>query len=163
EAAARLHHPNIVRLYEVGEHDGRPYCLLEYVPGRSLAHHLDGTPWPAREAAQLIRVLARAIHEAHRLGIVHRDLKPGNVLLAGAGTPKTTAFGRAKIPDGAAGPTQSGDLLGPPSYTAPEQADRRGRPIGPAVDVYALGAILYELLTGRPPFKAETPLDTVLQ
>lgn len=162
-AAARLHHPNIVQLHEVGEHDGRPYCLLEYVPGRSLAHHLDGTPWPARQAAELIATLARAIHEAHVLGIVHRDLKPGNVLLAEDGTPKITDFGLAKILDSESGPTQSGDLLGTPSYVAPEQVERRGRPIGPAVDVYALGAILYELLTGRPPFRAETPLDTVLQ
>lgn len=163
EAAARLHHPNIVQLFEVGENEGRPYCLLEFVAGRSLAQHLDGTPWPVREAADLIRVLARAIHEAHQLGIVHRDLKPGNVLLGEDGIPKITDFGLAKILDGELGPTQSGDLLGTPSYIAPEQVERRGRPIGPAVDVYALGAILYELLTGRPPFKAETALDTVLQ
>jgi eukaryotic-like serine/threonine-protein kinase len=163
EAAARLHHPNIVQLFEVGEHEGRPYCLLEYVSGQSLAQLLDGTPWPARHAAELVHALGGAIHVAHALGIVHRDLKPGNILLTDDGVPKITDFGLAKILDGAAGPTVSGDLLGTPSYIAPEQADRRSRPIGPAVDVYALGAILYEVLTGRPPFKAETPLDTVLQ
>ena len=163
EAAARLDHPNIVKLYAIGEQEGRPYFLLEYVNGSSLAQQLDGTPWPARQAASLTRVLAEAIHVAHRWGIVHRDLKPGNVLLTEEGVPKIADFGLAKILDQTAGLTQSGDLLGTPCYIAPEQADRKNRPITPAVDVYALGAILYELLTGRPPFKGETPLDTVLQ
>src|SRR5262249_29766524 len=124
---------------------------------------LDGTPWPARRAAELVETLARAIDAAHRAGIVHRDLKPGNVLLAEDGTPKITDFGLAKRLDAPAGHTQSGSILGTPSYMAPEQASGNPRDIGPSADVYALGAILYELLTGRPPFRAETPLDTVLQ
>jgi serine/threonine protein kinase len=187
EALARIQQPNIVQIYEVGEVDGRPFFSLEFVGGGSLADKLDGTPWPARSAAQLVETLARAVHAAHEQGIVHRDLKPANVLLqegekrkgkgeesAGASdlfalrvspfaSPKITDFGLAKRLDATAAQTQSGTILGTPSYMAPEQAGGKGREIGPATDVYALGAILYELLTGRPPFKAPTPLDTVLQ
>jgi WD40 repeat protein/tetratricopeptide (TPR) repeat protein/predicted Ser/Thr protein kinase len=162
EAAARLQHPDIVQVYEVGEHRGLPYFSLEYCAGGSLAQRLDGTPLPARQAAELVQVLARAIHAAHRAGVVHRDLKPANVLLTDAGTPKITDFGLARRLDDASRLTQSGAILGTPSYMAPEQAGGK-KTIGPAADVYALGAILYELLTGRPPFRAETPLDTVLQ
>jgi WD40 repeat protein len=163
EAVAQLRHPNIVQIYEVGEQDGLPYFSLEHLPGGSLAQQLNGIPWPARRAAELVEVLAGAVHAAHQQGIVHRDLKPANVLLAEDGTPKVTDFGLAKRLDAASGQTQSGAIVGTPSYMAPEQASGRGKEVGPAADVYALGAILYELLTGRPPFRAESPLDTVLQ
>jgi WD40 repeat protein/tRNA A-37 threonylcarbamoyl transferase component Bud32 len=163
EAIARLQHPNIVQIYEVGEQDGRPFFSLEYVDGGSLAQQLSGTPWPARRAAELVRTLARAMHAAHAQGVVHRDLKPANVLLTRDGQPKITDFGLAKQLDESVAQTQSGAIVGTPSYMAPEQAGGKGGPVGPAADVYALGAILYELVTGRPPFRAETPLDTVLQ
>jgi serine/threonine-protein kinase len=163
EAVARLQHPNIVQIFEVGEQDGLPYFSLEFCAGGSLAGQLDGTPLPPRQAAQLVETLARAMHAAHRAGVVHRDLKPANVLLAADGTPKVSDFGLAKRLDAAAGQTASGAIMGTPSYMAPEQAGGRSKQLGPAADVYALGAILYECLTGRPPFKAATPLDTVLQ
>jgi WD40 repeat protein len=163
EAAARLQHPNIVQIYEVGQQDGLPFFSLEYVDGGSLARALAGTPLPPGRAAQLIETLARAMHYAHQRGIVHRDLKPANVLLTADGLPKITDFGLAKQLDDAAVHTQSGAVLGTPSYMAPEQAGGQTHDIGPAADVYALGAVLYELLTGRPPFKAATPLDTLMQ
>jgi serine/threonine-protein kinase len=163
EAVARLQHPNIVPIYEVGEHDGRPYMLLEYVQGGSLARKLGGTPLPARQGAELVETLARAIHHAHQKGVIHRDLTPGNILLTPEGQPKVTDFGLAKLLVGGEGRTQSGAILGTPSYMAPEQAGGRSKGVGPATDVYALGAVLYECLTGRPPFKAETPLETLLQ
>jgi eukaryotic-like serine/threonine-protein kinase len=163
EAVARLQHPNIVQIFEVGEHDGHPYFSLEFVDGGSLAQKLDGTPLPPPQAARLVETLARAMHAAHQAGVVHRDLKPANVLLTAEGTPKITDFGLAKKLDDAAGPTGSNAIMGTPSYMAPEQAGGKSKEIGPAADTYALGAILYELLTGRPPFKAATPLDTVLQ
>jgi hypothetical protein len=163
EAVAQFQHPHIVQIYEVGEHEGRPYFSLEYVEGGSLAQKWSGTPIPAHQAAELVAVLAEAIDAAHRRDIIHRDLKPANVLLTVDGTPKVTDFGLAKRLDDAAGPTQSGAIVGTPSYMAPEQAGGKGKAVGPAADVYALGAILYEALTGRPPFRAETPLDTVLQ
>ncbi len=163
EAVARLQHPNIVQIYEVGEQHGLPYCALEYVDGGSLARELAGTPQPPRQAAQLVATLAEAMHAGHQRGVVHRDLKPDNVLLAADGTPKVTDFGLAKKLDGGAGQTASDAVVGTPSYMAPEQARGRGKEVGPAADVYALGAILYEALTGRPPFKAATPMDTMLQ
>jgi hypothetical protein len=163
ESAARLQHPNIVQIYEVGEADGQPFLSLEYVPGGSLARRLDGTPLPARQAAELVQTLARAMAHAHAVGVLHRDLKPANVLLTADGQPKITDFGLAKKLDDPAGPTRSGAILGTPSYMAPEQAAGHGKTIGPAADVYALGAILYEALTGRPPFRAATALETVLQ
>jgi hypothetical protein len=163
EAVARLQHPNIVQIHEVGEQNGLPYFALEYCPGGNLAARLDGTPWEPARAAALVETLARAMAAAHERRVVHRDLKPGNVLLAADGTPKITDFGLAKTLDATTGPTQSGAILGTPEYMAPEQAGGAGKLVGPAADVYALGAILYELLTGRPPFKASTPLDTVLQ
>ncbi len=162
EAIARLQHPNIVQIYEIGEHQGLPYFSLEYCGGGSLASQWNGTPLPPQKAAQLVEVLARAMEAAHQAGVIHRDLKPANVLLTAAGPLKITDFGLAKRLD-ASGLTASGAIMGTPSYMAPEQADGRGRKIGPAADVYALGAILYEALTGRPPFKAATPLDTIIQ
>jgi serine/threonine protein kinase len=163
EAVARLQHPNVVQIHEVGELDGLPFFSLEFVEGGSLADRLDGTPWLPRQAAQLVETLARAVHVAHQNGIVHRDLKPANVLLTVDGVPKITDFGLAKKLDATAGPTGTGDVMGTPSYMAPEQAGQHSQPIGPATDVYALGTILYELLTGRPPFKGATPVDTVFQ
>jgi WD40 repeat protein/tRNA A-37 threonylcarbamoyl transferase component Bud32 len=163
EAVARFQHPNIVQIFEVGEHDGHPYFSLEFVDGGSLAQKLDGTPLPPQQAARLVETLARAMHAAHQAGVVHRDLKPANVLLTADGTPKITDFGLAKKLDADTGQTQSGAIMGTPSYMAPEQAGGKSNEIGPAADTYALGAILYECLTGRPPFKASTPLDTVLQ
>jgi serine/threonine protein kinase len=191
---ARLQHPNIVQIYDVGESAGRPYFVLEFVVGGSLAQHLHGTPQLVRPAAQMVETLARAVHVAHAHGVVHRDLKPANILLvptnhdstigtenaqnASARTaecgvlnaiPKITDFGVAKCvaADGAASglrsATSTGELLGTPHYMAPEQAATPRQPVGPATDVYALGAILYELLTGRPPFTGETTLDIVLQ
>jgi tetratricopeptide (TPR) repeat protein len=163
QAAARLQHPNLVQIYEVGEQDGRPYLVLEFVAGSSLDKKLNGTPMPVQQAAQLVETLARAIDAAHQAGIIHRDLKPANVLLAADGTPKITDFGLAKRMDKAAGDTLSGAVIGTPSYMAPEQASGQSKHIGPAADVYALGAMLYELLTGRPPFRAASPLDTLAQ
>jgi tetratricopeptide (TPR) repeat protein len=184
EAVAQLQHPHIVQVFEVGAHEGRPFFSMEYVPGGSLDRHLAGTPQPARAAAELVCTLAGAVQAAHERGIVHRDLKPANVLLASDrrasslacpaeegkqgclpydAVPKITDFGLAKRLDTSSGRTPSRAVLGTPSYMAPEQAQGRSGTAGPAVDVYALGAILYECLTGRPPFKAETPLDTMVQ
>jgi WD40 repeat protein/serine/threonine protein kinase len=163
EAVARLQHPNVVQIYEVGEQDGLPFFSLEYVDGGSLAQKLGGRPQPPRQAAQLVQVLAQAVYAAHQHDIVHRDLKPANVLLTREGIPKITDFGLAKRLDSHTHHTQSGAILGTPSYMAPEQADGKTTRVGPAADIYALGAILYELLTGQPPFQADTPLDTILQ
>jgi hypothetical protein len=161
EAIARLQHPNIVQIYQIGEQDGLPYLCLEFVPGGTLAARLDGKPWPAESAAALIETLARAVHMAHQAGVVHRDLKPANVLLTVDGIAKITDFGLAKRLE-AEGPTRTGEVMGTPEYMAPEQAAGR-KDVGPAADVWALGAILYELVTGRPPFRGATPLDTILQ
>jgi WD40 repeat protein/tRNA A-37 threonylcarbamoyl transferase component Bud32 len=162
EAIARLQHANIVQVYEVGEHEGRPFFSLEFCPGGSLDRKLNGTPLPALEAARLVQTLAVAMQAAHSKNVIHRDLKPANVLLSEDGTPKITDFGLARKLDDA-GQTQSGAIMGTPSYMAPEQAGGKSKELGPACDVYALGAILYELLTGRPPFKAATALDTLMQ
>jgi serine/threonine-protein kinase len=163
EAIARLQHPNIVHIHEVGEEDGEPYLALEYVAGSSLAQKLTAGPLPAAAAAALVETLARAIHFAHEHAILHRDLKPGNVLLADDGTPKVTDFGLAKVLQAEeTADTCSGAILGTPSYMAPEQA-RGEAAITAAADVYALGAILYETLTGRPPFRGPTALDTLAQ
>jgi serine/threonine-protein kinase len=161
-AIGRLRHPNVVQIYEVGEHERLPFFSLELMDGGSLAQRLGGKPLPALPAAHLVETLARAVHAAHQQGILHRDLKPGNVLLTPDGIPKIADFGLAKRLEGASGHTPAGAILGTPSYMAPEQAAGDNRPIGPTADVYALGAILYELLTGRPPFNAATPLDTIM-
>jgi len=213
EAVARLHHPGIVQIYEVGEQNGLPYFSLEYCDGGSLSDRLDGTPMPAKNAALVVEQLAQAIHHAHLAGVVHRDLKPGNVLLleseggigqkdrSGSGTkvraagqtemqnvqkpgstqlqphfrpeelttvcdhyvPKITDFGLAKQLDSEQGNTASGAIMGTPSYMAPEQAEGKSKSVGPLADVYSLGAILYECLTGRPPFRAATAMDTIMQ
>jgi tetratricopeptide (TPR) repeat protein/tRNA A-37 threonylcarbamoyl transferase component Bud32 len=162
QAAARLQHPNIVQVFEVSELRGQPYFSLEFCAGGSLADRLDGTPWQAQPAAALVETLARAMAYAHQQGIIHRDLKPPNVLLTPDGVPKITDFGLAKRLDQES-QTREGVIMGTPSYMAPEQAGGKSKDIGPRADVYALGAILYELLTGRPPFKASSDLDTILQ
>jgi hypothetical protein len=162
EAAAQLQHPNIVHVHECGEHNGCPYYSLEYVEGRCLRDVIPEYEQPARAAA-LVEQLARAVAYAHERGILHRDLKPANILLTADGTPKITDFGLAKRLDEEQERTRTGDILGTPVYMAPEQAAGKTRAIGPAVDIYALGAILYELLTGRPPFEAATTWDVINQ
>ena len=162
EASARLRHPHIVQIHEIGEQAGLPWFVLEYAEGGTLGQQIAATPQPPRQSALLTETLARAVHYAHEHGIIHRDLKPANVLLTADGQPKVGDFGLAKRLD-EAGQTQSGAVVGTPSYMAPEQAAGKGNEVGPPTDVYALGATLYEMLTGRPPFGADTPLDTVLQ
>jgi serine/threonine protein kinase len=159
EAVGRLQHGNIVAVYEIGEIDDRPYYTLEFCPNGSLAKKLDGKPLAPREAAELVEQVARAMTAVHGAGIVHRDLKPQNILIAVDGTPKVTDFGIAKT--GRDSHTQTGAILGTPGYMAPEQAAGETKHVGPAADVYALGAILYECLTGRPPFLAATPVETM--
>jgi serine/threonine protein kinase len=185
ETLARLHHPNIVTIYDVGEHDGRPFFVLEYIPGPSLAQVLAGRSQDPLASAHLIETIARAMHAVHQCGIIHRDLKPANILLQkdeGEGMkdeqapssssfilhrstflPKITDFGLAKDPADRRRLTQTGMTLGTPCYMAPEQVLSSGQAIGPAADVYALGSILYEMLVGRPPFDADTPLETLMQ
>lgn len=162
EAAARLHHPHIVQVYDVGEHDRCPFFSLEFIDGRSL-HDVVGAYQQPAKAAGLIEKLARAASYAHQHGIIHRDLKPANILLAQDGLPKITDFGLAKRLDDTRERTQSGDILGTPAYMSPEQAAGKIKELGPATDIYALGAILYELLTGRPPFQAATTWDVINQ
>ncbi|MDX1944939.1 MAG: serine/threonine-protein kinase [Pirellulaceae bacterium] len=163
EAVAQLQHPGIVQIYEIGEQDRCPFLALEYVGGGSLAEQLDGTPVAARTAAELVLALARAVQHAHEKGIVHRDLKPANVLLTGDGPPKITDFGLAKRSGSDLAHTQTGAVLGSPSYMSPEQASGQSEDVGPATDIHALGVMLYELLTGRPPFKGATLLETIEQ
>ena len=163
EAVAGLRHPNIVQVYDMGDQNGQPYFTMEFVEGGNLAQKLAGTPQPPRQAATLLGKLAEAVYAAHQSGIVHRDLKPSNVLLTADGTPKISDFGLARRLYGDASLTWTGIAIGTPSYMAPEQAQARRLTWGPAVDIYALGAILYELLLGRPPFRAETASETIRQ
>jgi WD40 repeat protein/tRNA A-37 threonylcarbamoyl transferase component Bud32 len=162
EAVARLQHPGIVQIFEIGEHRGLPFFSLEFCPGGSLAKKLGGKPAPPRQSAPMVEHLAEAMDAAHQGKVIHRDLKPANVLLAEKGQLKITDFGLAKKLDDT-GLTQPGAVLGTPSYMAPEQAAGTASKIGPSTDVYALGAILYELLTGRPPFTAASVMDILLQ
>jgi CHASE2 domain-containing sensor protein len=186
EAVARMQHPNIVQVYDLGEHAGQPYFVLEYLDGGTLARRLKEGPLPIPQAVALVVTLARAVQHAHERGVIHRDLKPANVLLQkdegrrmkdekenSSGSsfilhpssflPKIADFGLAKMLDEASDLTRTGAVLGTPSYMAPEQAAGQSAAIGPATDVYALGAILYELLAGRPPFKGDTTMATLDQ
>jgi len=164
EAVAQLHHPNIVQIYEVGEDDGRPYFSLEFVEGACLTKELDGRPLPHRKAAELLAVLAGAMAYAHEHRIIHRDLKPGNILIATDGTAKITDFGLAKrVEDEDNSQTRSGTIMGTPDYMSPEQASGNTKEVGPLADVYSLGSMFYEFLTGRPPFRSASMLDTLQQ
>jgi len=163
EAVAQLQQPNIVQIHEVSEHDGLPYFSLEYVDGGSLAEKIGGQPQPVEEAARMVELLARAMAYAHHHSIIHRDLKPANVLLTAEGEPKITDFGLAKRLESDSSQTRSGTLMGTPNYMAPEQARGDVKEVGPLADVYALGIILYEMLTGRTPFLGTSILDTLQQ
>jgi len=180
-AAGRLQHPHIVQIYDIGEHRGQLYFSLELAEGGTLAQKVAGQPQPAEDAARLVEALARAVYHAHQHGIIHRDLKPANILLASGGCeppggegpggshpplahwiPKISDFGLAKSLEDDSTQTRTGIILGTPSYMAPEQANgTKERAVGPAADIYALGVILYEMLTGHPPFCGRTPLDTL--
>jgi serine/threonine protein kinase len=163
-AASVLRHPNVIQLLAGGEQQGLPYLVLEYVSGGSLADRLNGTPWSPVEAAKLVRLLANTVQFAHDQGVLHRDLKPANILFS-EDTPKLADFGLAKSVDEVSNSrpvTESGAVLGTPSYISPEQATAE-HPVGPSTDVYSLGAILYELTTGRPPFEGKNTLDIVLK
>jgi hypothetical protein len=162
EATACLRHPHIVRVHQVGEIDGRPYYSMDFIDGPSLTQRVAEGPLAGKVAARYLATIARAIHHAHGQGILHRDLKPSNILLDADDQPHVTDFGLAKRLGGDARQTRTGTILGTPSYMAPEQA-AGSQQLTPAVDIYGLGALLYELLTGRPPFRAETPLDTLVQ
>jgi tetratricopeptide (TPR) repeat protein/tRNA A-37 threonylcarbamoyl transferase component Bud32 len=162
EAAARLDHPGIVPVFEVGQHEGHPFFSMAYIDGKSLAYRLQKGPLPAREAAELVRAVAEAVAHAHSRGVIHRDLKPGNILIGADGRPRVSDFGLAKRVEGDSSLTTTGQILGTPSYMPPEQAQGQ-KEIGPVADVYALGAVLYALLVGRPPFQGATALETVRQ
>jgi serine/threonine protein kinase len=162
EAAARLQHPNIVQVHEVGKVDGQHFFCMEYIDGPTLAQRLAAGPLPSRSAARYVRTIAQAVHYAHRQGILHRDLKPSNILIDVHDEPHVTDFGLAKKLGGGSGQTLSGAVMGTPSYMAPEQAAGKIGELTPACDVYGLGAVLYECLTGKPPFRSETPVDTLL-
>src|SRR3954471_18748068 len=153
EAVASLRHPNIVQVFDVGDCGGLPFFTMEFVEGGSLAQQLLGAPWPARRAAELVATLAGAVEHAHQRGIVHRDIKPANILLQADGTPKIGDFSLARRFEAGPAITISGARVGTPSYMAPEQALGTAAALRPAVDVYALGALLYEALTGRTPFR----------
>jgi serine/threonine protein kinase len=163
EAVARLNHPNVVQIYEFGEHRGQFYFTMEFVEGGTLERQLADRPLPPRRAAELAETLARALHAVHQKDIVHRDLKPGNVLLTESGVPKVADFGLAKCRNGQSTLTPSGVIVGTASYMAPEQARGNGRSVTPTADVYSLGAILYHLVAGRPPFLGATFASTLGQ
>ena len=159
----RLQHPGVVPVHQVGEYDGRLFMAMKYVPGGTLAQKLAGTPLPPREAAAAVAALARAVDYAHREGVVHRDIKPGNVLVGKYGEVQLTDFGLARRAGSDSNLTATGAVLGSPSYMAPEQAAGDAKRVGPAADTYGLGAVLYECLTGRPPFRAATAIETITQ
>jgi hypothetical protein len=161
-SAAKLRHPHIVTVHRVGVQDGRHFFSMDLIEGPSLSQRLASGPLPGKVAARYVAAVARAIHHAHQQGILHRDIKPGNVLIDAHDVPHVTDFGLAKQLSAPSEHTRTGAVLGTPSYMAPEQANGQ-KDLGPACDVYGLGALLYELLTGRPPFRAETTLDTLLQ
>lgn len=163
EMAARLQHPNIVPIYEVGEHEGQPFFAMEYVAGSDLAKLTRENPLPPRQAAEYVNAVAKAIHYAHQQKVLHRDLKPSNILVGLDGRPRITDFGLARQADAESSLTVSGAVLGTPGYLPPEQASLKRGAIGVPSDVYALGAVLYHLLTGRPPFLAGTVADTLQQ
>jgi WD40 repeat protein/serine/threonine protein kinase len=163
EAAAKLDHPGIVPIYEVGQHEGQHYFSMGFVDGQSLSTRVAQGPLPAREAAEILRTVANAVQYAHENGVVHRDLKPGNVLLDSHGQPRITDFGLAKLTESRSELTRTGQILGTPAYMPPEQAAAQASAVGHLSDIYSLGAILYCLLTGRPPFQAATPIETLLQ
>ncbi len=162
QAVARLDHPQIVSVYEVGQHDGQPFFTMRYVAGSTLAALLTGGPLPARQAAELLLPVCQAIQYAHERGVLHRDLKPSNILIDEQGHPHVTDFGLAKQFENDTPLTASGAIVGTPCYMAPEQAAGSRGKLSPASDVYSLGTILYQMLTGRPPFQAATPVDTML-
>jgi eukaryotic-like serine/threonine-protein kinase len=173
ESVAQLKHPNIVQIYECGEQNGQPYCVLEFVEGKTLQERFASQSLSSREAALLVAILARAMQTAHRKGIVHRDLKPANILLEenvqapgvtiSWGCPKITDFGLVKRLGQAISPTAEGALLGTPSYMSPEQASGENQTVGPASDIYTLGTLLYEALAGRPPFVCANPVETMVK
>ncbi len=162
EAAAQLDHPGIVPIFEIGEHQGQHYFSMGYIEGESLAQKVADGPLPPREAAELVKKICEAMAYAHERGVIHRDLKPANILIDGNGQPKVTDFGLAKRTEADSNLTGTGQILGTPAYMPPEQASGK-TDVGPLADVYSLGAILYCLLTGRPPFQAASPMDTLLQ
>ncbi len=162
EATARLHHPNIVTVHEVDSIDGQPFYSMDFIDGQSLAQRVAQGPLPGRLAARFAMIVARALHHAHTHGVLHRDIKPSNILVDTEDEPHLTDFGLAKrLGGGDSGHTRTGAIMGTPSYMAPEQAAGKTKELGPACDIYGLGAVLYELVTGRPPFRSETPIDTI--
>jgi eukaryotic-like serine/threonine-protein kinase len=162
QAAARMDHPHIVTIYQIGEIDGHHFFSMDYIEGSNLAEHCRSGPLEARRAARYLQIVAQAVHAAHEEGILHRDLKPANILIDRADRPWVTDFGLAKHLDGDAGLTATGVAIGTPSYMPPEQAAGRWNQVGPASDVYSLGAILYVMLTGQPPFRADSMVQTLL-
>jgi serine/threonine protein kinase len=163
ESAARLQHPNIVAIHEIGQHEGQHYFSMDYVQGQNLAEFVGQKPLPPKQAAKYLKTIAEAIHYAHEHGILHRDLKPSNILIDQSGAPRVTDFGLAKQMKGDSDLTVSGQVLGSPNFMPPEQAAGKRGQVGPHSDVYALGAILFYLLTARPPFAAESMTETLQQ
>src|SRR5215468_7312600 len=161
EAAAQLQHPNIVAIHEIGEDRGRHYFSMDFVDGKNLAQIAGGRPVATKTAAEWLKTIAQAVQYAHQRGVLHRDLKPQNIMVDSAGRPRVTDFGLAKMLVGDSTLTHTGAVMGSPSYMSPEQARGRNDLVGPASDVYSLGAILYELLTGRPPFRGKSPVETL--